>query len=323
MRPSGKGISRLEHNILAVDPEGAEIVREIFRMCIRGMSINKLCEHLDRTRRKRTWDHKLVNNILRNRIYLGETLDTRGAWIKGMHVPILDVDVFARAQAALDGRRLIGSAPRAESRTKHWLLRELGRCARCGAKLQASYGGGTYTGSKDYTYYYRCLRACQGSKYMRVKDVDPAVADMTLARLAELKEELGRDHEPAKPAKAVDFTTERARIQKKRERYLEAFSDAGMTKAELLAALAKVDEARTQLDAKEAAQRRQSPLEEAGYRRDALRHIETIRTAWRNANGSNRREIMREFVHAVRVEHGKTPVVEWRSAEEIAGDERL
>ena len=323
VRPSGKGVSRLEHNVLAIEPDGAAIVREIFRLCIRGMSINRLCEHLDRTRRERTWDKKLVNTILRNRIYLGEALDTRGAWIRGLHEPLLEPDVFARAQAALDGRRLKGPGPHAESRTKHWLLRDFGCCARCGAKLSASYGGGTYTGAKDYTYYYRCLRACPGSKYMRVREIDPVVADMTLSRLTELREELGRGHEPPKPAKTVDFTAERVRLQKKRERFLEAFSDAGMTKPELLSALAKVDEARTRIDAKEATQRRPAALQDPGIRREALRHIDTIRAAWKNANGATRREVLREFAHAVRVEHGRDPVVEWRTPEEIAGDERL
>lgn len=322
-RPPRKAASRLEHNVLVVVPDGAAIVREMFRMCIRGASVGTIVEHLNGAYRSRTWDKKLVTNTLHHRIYLGEVLDTRGAWIKGHHAPILDADVFARAQAALSSRRLAGSGPRAESRTKDWLLRDIGRCARCGAKLQASYGGGTYTGAKNYTYYYRCIRRCAGSHYMRVQEFDPVVSDMTRGRLVELRAELGRGPEPRKRPTAVDFAAERARLQKKRERFLEAFSDAGMTKAELVAALAKVDEARLKLEAKDANQAKPSPLEDAGLRRDALLRIENIETIWKRATWPIRRTALHELAHAVRIEHGKQPVVEWRSAEEIAGDERL
>jgi len=323
VRPPRKGVSRLEHNVLIVDADGAAIVREMYRMCIRGAAIGTILDHLTKTYRHRGWDKKLVNKTLRHRIYLGETKDTRGVWIKGMHEPLIDADVFARAQAALDSRRLVGAAPQAGSRTKDWLLREIGRCGRCGARLGASYGGGFYTGAKNYTYYYRCHRACPGSHYMQVKHFDPLVADMTLARLVELRDELGRGPEPQKPAKTVDFVAERVRLQKKRERFLEAFSDAGMTKAELVASLAKVDEARTRLESKAAQQARPSPLENAGLRREALLRIENIKTIWKRADRQVQRAALHELAHAVRIERDRDPVVEWRSAEEIAGDERL
>lgn len=322
VRPTGKGVSRLDHNILAVDLEGAEAVREIYRMCCRGVSVGAIGEHLDETRRKRKWDKKLVNKTLRNRLYLGELRDTRGVWIKGKHPPLIDADLFTRAQAALDSRRLCGSGPHTESRTKDWLLRTLGRCARCGGMLTAAYGGGPLTGAAEYTYYYRCRVRCPGSRHMQVKNVDPVVADMMVARLIELRVELARGPEPKKVAKLIDFTVERARLQSKRDRYLEAFSDDDMTKAELRTALAKVDESRTKLEAKAAEQARRSPLEMVAVRRDILANVERIRVAWKGLRGQLRRETLGELANAVRIEYGRDPIVDWRSLEEMAGDER-
>ncbi len=323
VRPSGKGVSRLEHNVLAVDKEGAEIVRDVFRMCIRGWSIGRICDHLRETRPKRSWDKKLVGTILRSRVYLGEVLDTRGVWIKGMQEPTVTPELFSRAQAALDSRRLTGSAPRTESRTKDWLLRQIGRCARCGAKLSASYGGGTYTGAADYTYYYRCGKGCRGSHYMRVKLFDGEVSKMMLARLVELRAELARGAEPAPPPKVIDFAVEKGRLQKKRERYIEAFSDAGMTKEELRASLAKVDEARTRLEAKEAEQQGLSPRATAAARRQVLDRVKTMVKAWRAATAPQKRELLHIFARTVSIENGKAPVVDWRSPAELAAEEHL
>jgi site-specific DNA recombinase len=312
VRPPRKEVSRLEHNVLQVDPDRAAIVRDMFRRCIRGESVGSILQWLSQTHTYRKWDKKLVGKTLRHRIYLGEVRDTKGTWIKGLHEALIPPDVFARAQVALDSRRLTGSAPRAESRTKTWLLRELGRCGLCGAKLSASYGGGTYTGPKNYTYYYRCVRGCDESRYMRVEEFDPLVADMILARLVELKDELARGPEPRKEA-TVDLAAERLKLQRKRERFIEAFADAGMTKEELRTALARVDEARTKLDAMDL-----KPVATPEAHRAALAKVENIRLAWARASWPIRRLALHELATAVRVEWGETPEVLWKTAEEIA-----
>lgn len=320
VRPTGRGISRLEHNILVPDGKNAEIVREIYRMCIRGVSVGKIQVHLESTYKHRRFDKKMVGHVLRSRIYLGEINDTRGVWITGHHKPIVEPTLYTRAQTALDSRKLVGSGPQPESRTKTWLLREIGACARCGSRLSASYGGGTYTGAKDYTYYYRCRAKCKGSHYMKVPDFDPIVADMVVIRLLELRVEIGRGPDPETPAKVVDFTAERARLQRKRDRFLEAFADAGMTKEELRAALSKVDLARIQLDSKEVEQRRTSPLVMVAVRREMLQKVENMQTTWRRASPEIKRQALHLLAASVRIEHGQVPVINWRSLEQLAAD---
>jgi hypothetical protein len=161
---------------------------------------------------------------------------------------------------------------------------------------------------------------------MRVVEFDQAVGRMMVARFVELRAELARGAEPepeAAPAKVIDFALEKARLQKRRERYIEAFADAGMTKEELRASLAKVDEARTRLDAKEAAQRHQAPLATAQRRRDVLDRVKSLVKAWKAATPAQRRELLNIFATAVRIEHGRPPVVDWRTPAELAAEEHL
>jgi DNA invertase Pin-like site-specific DNA recombinase len=297
---------RLAHNILHVVENQAEAVKEVYRACIHGWSISKISKTMQQKYPWRRWDKKLVNKILRNRLYLGEIQDSRGIWIKGQHEAVIEPGLFARVQIALDGRRN-HAGKRDESRTRNWLIREIGRCAQCQAKLSSSYG----RWREEYTYYYRCLRGCPG--YMRVEHIDGAVSNLTIDRLVELREELAKGPEPReRPIK--DFAAERKKLQAKRERYLETFADGNMTKPELQTALRRVDEVRTRLDAQEAEQVR---TVSAGAMRATLARVENIRLAWWKADRPVRRQILHELATAVLASKGKEPVVKWRTVEEI------
>jgi hypothetical protein len=305
-RPATK--DRLQHNVLLVNEKQADVIRVIYRECVRGRSIGKIVADMQRVHTWRTWDKKLVQKILRNRLYLGEIQDTRGAWIKGMQPAIVDHGTFARAQVALDSRRNAGPGAREQSRTWTWLIRVIGRCARCEAKLSSSYGRWT----EDYTYYYRCVRGCPG--YMRVEHVDAAVSNLTIDRLIELKDELARGPEPS-TGPTQDFTAERSRLQKKRERVLEAFSDGLMTKPELQTALSKVDEARTKL---EALQAEQVMTVSVDTMRSMLARVENIHLAWGKADMPTRRSVLHELATVVLAARGEQPIVRWRTIEEIS-----
>ena len=140
-----------------------------------------------------------------------------------------------------------------------------------------------------------------------------------MKRLEELREELGR--EPARPAAKTpptDFTERRARLQRRRGKYLEAFADELMSREELRAAMAKLDASLLQLEGEEHAAKRPNPLGEEKVRRSVLREVGMIRKAWGRATPEARRKIVGHLVEVANIVAGKPCEFVWRSAEELA-----
>lgn len=319
-RQMKKGERGYHKNVLLVVEEEAFIIGKLFSMCIKGASIGDLQKHFRKTHKEYGWDKKMLNGLLRNRVYIGDIQNADWLWIKGKQPPIITVDVFARAQAALDSRRLGGPRHSSTSRTSSWLVREIAKCAACGAKIGASYGETKTPG--EYSYYYRCFKRC-GAKYIKVELADAAVADLVVPRLAELKKYLaGSPNAPVLHSKQVDYSIHRRRLQLKRDRYLEAFSDDLMDKDRLRERLNALDAESLRVDAREAAQLASAPIATPELRREVLAQVDRVAKAWKGANPQARRAILHELATEVRIGRDVDPVVIWKAAEQIASDNK-
>ncbi len=74
-----------------------------------------------------------VRMILQNRFYLGELPDGQGGWQPGKHGPLIDPDLFDRAQRA---RQANASRPRRVGRQRSpWALSGVAVCGSCGASV--------------------------------------------------------------------------------------------------------------------------------------------------------------------------------------------
>ncbi len=322
-RPKG-GKDRLSKNVLEIVPADAELVRDLYSRCIRGESIGDIQRYLTTARRGRTWDKKLINTILRNRTYRGEVKATDGTWIKGQHEPIVTAALHQKAGAALKSRQKGGAKLQATSHTRTWLLREVAVCAACGAKISASYGAPKSGSGAKYSYYYSCSAKC-GARYIPVEPTDEAASTLITERLVELREHLARESEAPQRTKALDFKAARERLQARRARLFDAYSDpdVGMTKADLRAAVSELDAKLGDLAVKEADAARVDPLSLPAVRRDTLKHVEQVAKAWRGLAAEGRRAVVRELVHEVRLAREAPPKFKWKSAEEIAADVSL
>ena len=301
-----KGHKGPQKNVLVVEDDEAEVVRRAFRYCIAGRSLAVISSALDLKRDR-------VRDIIRNRVYLGEIQDTSRQWIKAKHPPLIDLTTFARAHAALDSRRLAGPGGLGtQSETSGWVFRDVARCAACGAKM-----GSAYAGPKDARrYYYKCTRKC-GAPYVPVGGVEAKAEAFVVARLDELRDELAREPKaPPQPA-SKDFAGRRAQVERRRERFVDAFGDGLMSKGQLQARLAKLDTEALRIDGEEQAALRPSPLADVSARRAALREVGTIAKAWRKAPAKARREIAGHLATAVRIAVGNAPVFTWRPTEEL------
>jgi hypothetical protein len=180
-----------------------------------------------------------------------------------------------------------------------------------------------YAGPHDARrYYYKCSKTCGGTgkgrtAFVPVGRIEATAEPMIVGRLEELREELGREPKQAKSTAPVDFVEKRARLQKRRAGYLDAFADGLMTKEELRASLAKLDDEALRLEADEEARRRTNPLATAAVRRAALREVGAIARAWAKASAVAKRAIVRNLASAARVSADGTCVFTWRPVEDL------
>jgi DNA invertase Pin-like site-specific DNA recombinase len=307
VRPLARGQDR---NVLSVDPNGAERVRQVFRLAIRGKSMSDIATELGMRKDS-------VNGILRTRLYTGAIENSRGEWVKGHHEPLIDAATFDKARDAVASRRLMGKARSAVSETSTWLLRDIARCGLCGAKMSAAYAGPVGSGRR---HYYRCAAHCT-TNYIRVGTVESEAGPLIVARLAELREDIARGPEPVS-APVVDYAAKRAKLAAKRERVLESFDDGDMTRDEKRVKVAKIDEAQRRLDAAEVADAKPSALASEEVRRDVLRSLDVLAKSWKRAAPDVRRAVVQDLATAAHVAPGAPLRFTWRTAEALAEDVR-
>jgi hypothetical protein len=134
-------------------------------------------------------------------------------------------------------------------------------------------------------------------------------------RLIELREELvaARSKRPEVP-KSASLQDRRTRLERKRLRTIEAFTDGVMTREEMREAIACLDEERTKLDALEYV----PPPITKEERRAALSRISELRRAWAGATPLERRCIVFAIARSCMLSAGATPRFEWFSSEELA-----
>jgi DNA invertase Pin-like site-specific DNA recombinase len=303
-----KGSRGAEKNVLVEVPEAAEKVRLIFRMVVAGRSLSQICQALD-LGRKRVW------SSIHCRSYLGE-VRTPSGWIRGLHEPLVDADLFERANEMFAARRYGGARPRsAPARTDTWVLRDVAHCAACGRRMSAAYGN-----NRDVDHYYRCWWKCQAKgprsntgTFVRVDMVEPLFSPFVIERLSELREEIAKGSEPSS-TRLVSFDDKKAKLLRRRQRHLEAHADDLMTGDELRAALTRLDEELLKISASEARLPKRVEPEE---RRERLREIATLEQAWLRATPVLRRRIVNLLAEKVLISTEQAPVPVWRPKESI------
>ncbi|KKM93203.1 hypothetical protein LCGC14_1210800 [marine sediment metagenome] len=161
------GYYRDENEMMAVNPEEAEIVKLIYDLYLKGWGYRRIAEHLEdeqvltrynkfdgnvtykhpdgreitKAKKDMTWNHSNIRNILHNKVYIGER-----SW-GGIQQPcpaIIDTDVFNRIKYKIDIRQK-KSGKRSDHR---YILNDVCKCGRCGNR---------FTGRKSGKYrHYRC-----------------------------------------------------------------------------------------------------------------------------------------------------------------------
>lgn len=138
---------------LTLDPEAADTVRTIYRLCLEGKSLRYIARYLNQLGKKpmrsEFWFTSSLKRILRNPTYVG-LIPFRGHTYKGKYEAIIDEDSWNRVQSLLDRRRAFGGRAVASDR----LLVGLLRCGHCGGVMTSHH----VAKSGKRSASYRCRR---------------------------------------------------------------------------------------------------------------------------------------------------------------------
>jgi site-specific DNA recombinase len=141
---------------LAVVPEEAETVRQIFSLYAQGLGykavVNRLHAEGRTGRTGRPFSSDRVAAILRNAIYVGKVRFNTD-YYAGIHEPIISLALWDRVQAQLVTR----SKPVSRTCGHEYLLSGVLRCPVCGSPmLPARVKSKRADGSYRVNYYYNC-----------------------------------------------------------------------------------------------------------------------------------------------------------------------
>ncbi len=168
-----------------IDPETAPIVRKIFTDYVKGKPLQKIANELNESGLRSTQGNPFVvnslNNILRNRAYIGEYRYGEHI-IPGGMPQIISLELFDAAGKKLEKNRRGGRKPSQED-IEFWLTGHI-YCGECGAPLHG-ISGTSKTGS--IYYYYTCLQHKKKACKMRnqPKEKIEAIVRYTLDRMLE------------------------------------------------------------------------------------------------------------------------------------------
>jgi site-specific DNA recombinase len=156
---------------LIINEAEAARIQEIFEQVAKGKTLAEIAIFLNEPRGTPTefqperspWTPRRISAVLANRHYIGQ-IKYGNAWVKGLHQPIVEEQIFKLAREQTARRRTTARNDRSASSIPN-SLRGLVDCPKCGRKLSI----GTDVKKldrlcKQVTTYYRCRSNAGGRK---------------------------------------------------------------------------------------------------------------------------------------------------------------
>ena len=144
------------------------LVNEVFKMFVNGTPLKTIAKCLNAKgyiHRHGEWNNYTIARLLKNRHYIGE-VRFADQWYPGRHEPIVDIEIFEKAQVLLKYRE-----DNRKSDNKHTTY--LGGfiwCKNCGARYHPQFWYGYGSGGSEKKRVYTCYSR---SKKMKKMIVDP------------------------------------------------------------------------------------------------------------------------------------------------------
>ena len=217
---------------LTIVPEGAEIVRRIFRDFLEGFSIPEICAALQKDGirapgGKGKWYPSTVESMLQNEKFQGDLLLQKTYtvdfltkerafnhghmpqyYVENAHEPILPREVFQIAQGEMLRRQVAKCDSDQPAYTcNKFSLSGITRCGSCGAPFRRHM--------KEHGVKWRCKNRCKLSTAIREEQLQGAVVG-AFRRLSEMRESLVRIDERIQ-AGGIEIMVEKIRDMEKRQ----------------------------------------------------------------------------------------------------------
>ena len=263
-----------EERVLVPDPVKAPVVRRVFDLYVRqrlgtrtiAQQLRDACAPAPSA----GWGHPGVHWIISNPTYVGK-IRWRDKIFDGIHEPLVDEFIFAKAQAIREER---ADHARRRGNTSDFILSGLLRCGKCGK----AYIGMSANGNGGRYHYYACTgrqkygpKACTGERLPREK-VETAVLHQLAAiyrdeqlvadALAKATAEADK-RRPEFEQRLASITAEISRAEQALERYYEAFEQGTLSAERAEDRLTRLQERLDDLRAQEAELALQTPDEAA------------------------------------------------------------
>lgn len=257
---------------LEIDPEDAEIVRDVFKWCAEGCGAKTISMRLNeqgRLHRTAEWQKNTVAYLLKSWCYAGYTVFNRKNGLTGKERPFEDWIVteshegIVSKEVFMSVQNIIGERAPAEgggSPHSNFVFTGLLKCGRCGSAMQtesAKGNGGKY-------HYYNCSASLRGksckSRRIPAGELDnwliEAIMDriLTRERIAEFIREL---HEltgewvKIRAKKREGFVSSMRDVEKRQKKLFEVLELHGKDAPNLGDLTIRMRELRAQRDALE------------------------------------------------------------------------
>ena len=297
---------------LAVVPEEAETVRQVYRSFLQGETILSIVKRLNGagtlTRKGKTWENRTVRYLLTNPVYAGKirwnpegpnnyhvrtALGEETMIVPGSHEAIIAQEDFDAVQEKLRQfeRKYKGTGDRISQRQdgKH-MLQGVVKCSACGGTLTVAQK--VYMNCSQYVHG-RCTEShnvrTDVLEDMVLQAIDALFATLDFEVLQDAPRELAGEHDAI--LRAIDH--EQMILDRCREAYLAGIDTLEEYRANKTAGTRKIEKMRQRLQAMQPP----APIDKKAYvekHRDALRllHDPTTPAAEKNA-------LLRSFVDHV------------------------
>ena len=290
---------------LVIDPYEAMQVKMIFERYLAGETVTEIMHYLNDagyTHKNGKWIFATVRNVLKSRVYLGET-KYDGKWHKSHHEPLITEEMHERAVRRLDETYQNHHRDRA---TKS-LLGGLLFCGNCGARYTKDT---TAHGDKKYSYYICCSRAKKSpnlvkdpdckNKTWRMETLDALILDEI--RKINL-EEIEKPQETEPKEKTI---RERLNaIDKQTERLVELYSLGSVPKNLLDKRLSELNIEKTKLNREITAERKNADL-----RQGKIQMINTLDELLNHFTEAEKRLVVTSLIEKITID-GEDITIHW------------
>lgn len=297
-----------------IDPDGAEAVKTIFDMYIKGKTNAEICRYLNslglKTSRGNNFNKNSVNRIIKNRFYIGR-YEAAGVVIEGGVPQIISPSTFYLAQTEIK-KRAVGRAPRKND--AEYLLSGKLFCGYC-KKAMVGVSGTSRTGKKHYYYYCQEARAKKGCKKKPISRdyIEDLLIQLTVdyiiqpERIVQIAHQLYISQEnPEEREKEISYYKKRLAENKKAINNILNAIETGLGTTSLLERLQALESEQTAIESEIAYCKTKSfahsEMEMVYYLRE---YIQETDEPWEEY----RRKILKNFIHKVFLYDDKLTII--------------